>query len=203
MLGGFPRNTERAIILAKLNEYSDSVHLAICPGDYNSKGKWLLSSISAAWKLMKTVKGRTFSMVIGGEQHTLWHGFDKSIAEQTIARRTMLIHKVLKEPFIQKGLGDGAAEWRWWRDNLLDCDAEVGVVSVKTRATPELPVTVHDITKKLDGKIAIRTFATERLKNLLTVNKGAPYALEFDTLITDLVAETNELKDYDGEGGGD
>ena len=79
----------------------------------------------------------------------------------------------------------------------------MGVVFVKTRATPELPVTVHDITKKLDGKIVIRTFATERLHNLLAMNKGAPYALEFDKLITDLVAETNELKDYDGEGGGD
>ena len=41
------------------------------------------------------------------------------------------------------------------------------------------------------------------MKTLLTVNKGAPYALEFDNLITDLVAEANELRDYDGEGGGD
>ena len=40
VLGGFPRNTERAVLLAKLNEYTDSVQLAICPGDYTSKGKW-------------------------------------------------------------------------------------------------------------------------------------------------------------------
>ena len=73
---------------------------------------------------------------------------------------------------------------------------------VKTRSTPELPATVLDITKKLDGKIAIRTLATERLKNLLAVNKGGAYALEFDKLITDLVAEASELKDYDGESGG-
>ena len=46
------------------------------------------------------------------------------------------------------------------------------MVFVKTRSTPELTATVHGITKKLDGKIAICTFATDRFKNLLTVNKG-------------------------------
>ena len=147
VLGGFLRNTERSIISAKLNEHSHSMLLAICPGDYNSKRKWLLSSNSAARKLMITMKGRKFSVEIGGEQFTLWHGFDKSIAEQTLARGTMLIHKGLKEHFISKGLGESVAEWRWWKDNLLDCDSDVGVVFVKTRATPELPATVHDITK--------------------------------------------------------
>ena len=92
VLGGFPRNTERTVILAKLNEYTDSVQLAICPGDYNSKGKMLFSSNAAAWKLLKVMKGRKFSTVIGGEQVTLWHGFDKSTKEQTLARRTMLVH---------------------------------------------------------------------------------------------------------------
>ena len=63
---------------------------------------------------MKSMKGRKLS--VGGGQHTLWHGFDKSIAEQTIATPTMLIHTGPKEHFIAKGLGDGAAEWRWWKD---------------------------------------------------------------------------------------
>ena len=115
----------------------------------------------------------------------------------------MLVHEGLREHFVAKGLGEASADWRWWKENLLDCDSEVGTVFVKTRATPELPLTVHDITKRLEGKIAIRSYATERLKNLLTTNKGAQYALEFDKLITDLVAEANELKDYDGEMGGD
>jgi hypothetical protein len=33
VLGGFPRNTERSLILAKLNEYTADVQLAICPGE--------------------------------------------------------------------------------------------------------------------------------------------------------------------------
>ena len=57
----------------------------------------------------EAMKGMKSSVVVAGEQHTLWHGFDKSIAEQTRARRTMLIHKWLEEHFIAKGLGDGAA----------------------------------------------------------------------------------------------
>ena len=77
------------------------------------------------------------------------------------------------------------------------------MVFVKTRATPDAQLTVHDITKKHEGKIAVRSYATERLKNLLTVNKGPQYALEFEKFITDLVGEANELKDYDGEGGSD
>ena len=96
---------------------------------------------------MESMKGRKFTTTIAGETYTLWHGFDKSVAEQTIARRTMLIHEELKEHFVAKSLGDPAADWRWWKDNLLDCDSEVGLAYVKTRTTPELPVTTHDITK--------------------------------------------------------
>ena len=200
VLGGFPRNTERALILAKLNEYTADVQLAICPGDYNSKGKWLFASNAAAWKLLKSMKGRKFTITIGGENFTLWHGFDKSIKEQTLARRTMLVHKGIREHFVQKGLGEAAADWRWWKDNLLDADSEIGTVFVKTRATPEAALTVHDVTKKTaDGKIAIRTYATERLRNLLTVNRTAAYATEFDKLLGDLVTEANDIKDYDGE----
>ena len=67
VLGGLTRNTERAVILAKLNEYTADVQLAICPGDYNSKGKWLFASNAAAWKLLKAMKGRKFTIKIGGE----------------------------------------------------------------------------------------------------------------------------------------
>ena len=49
----------------------------------------------------------------------------------------------------------------------------------------------------------MRTFANERLKNLSSVNKGTAYALNFNKLTTDLVAEASELKDFDGEGGGE
>ena len=71
---------------------------------------------------------------------------------------------------------------------------------MKTRASPEATLTVHDVTKKtLDGNLVVRTYATERLKNLLTVNKTAAYAAEFDKLLCDLVTEANEIKDYDGE----
>ena len=203
VLGGFPRNTERATILARLNEYTDSVQLAICPGDYISKEKWLLSSNSAAWKLMKSMKGRKFSVQIAAEQITLWHGFDKSTAEQTLARRTMHALKGLKEFFVSRGLGEAVADWRWWKENLLDCDTDVGVIFVKTRATPEAQLLVHDITRKHEGKLAVRSYATERLKSLLTTSKGLQYALEFDKLISGLIGETSELKDYVGEGGGD
>ena len=82
----------------------------------------------------------------------------------------------------------------------MDADSEVGTVFVKTRAIPEVALTVHDVTKKMaDGKLAIRTNATERLKSLLTTNRSATYAAEFDKLLVDLVAEANEIKDYDGE----
>ena len=50
-----------------------------------------------------------------------------------------------------------------------------------------------------DGSIAIRTSATERLKSLLTTNRSETDAAEFDKLLVDLVAEANDIKDYDGE----
>ena len=132
------------------------------------------------------MKGRKFSTNIGGEQITLWHGFDKSTKEQTTARRTMAVHKGIREHFVSKGLGEAAADWRWWKENLLDADSEVGTVFVKTRASPEAALTVHDVTKKMaDGKLAIRTYATERLKSLLTTNRSATYAAEFDKLLVD------------------
>ena len=122
------------------------------------------------------MQGRKFSIKIGGEDFTLWHGF------------------------VNKGLGEAAADWRWWKDDLLDADSEIGTVFVKTRASPEATLTVHDVTKKTpDGNLVIRTYATERLKSLLTANKTAVYAAEFDKLLCDLVAEANEIKDYDGE----
>ena len=127
------------------------------------------------------MKGRKFSIKIGGEDFTLWHGFDKSTKEQTLARRTMHVHKGVREHFVAKGLGEAAADCRWWKDNLLDADSEVETIFVKTRASPEAALTVHDVTKKTaDGNIAIRTYATERLKSLLTTNRSATYAAEFD-----------------------
>jgi hypothetical protein len=146
------------------------------------------------------MKGRKFMIKIGGEDFMLWHGFDKSTKEQTLARRTMHVHKGVREHFVQKGLGEAAADWRWWKDNLLDADSEIGTVFVKTRASPEDTLTVHDVTKKtLDGNLVIRTCATERLKILLTVNRTAAYAADFDKLLCDSVTEANEIKDYDGE----
>ena len=125
---------------------------------------------------MKAMKGRKFSVAIGGDQVALWHGFDKSTKEQTLARRTMLVHKGIREHFVHKGLGEAAADWRWWKDNLLDADSEIGTVFVKTRASPEATLTVHDVTKKTpDGNLVIRTYATERLKSVLTANKTAVY----------------------------
>ena len=160
----------------------------------------LFASNAAAWKLLKSMKGRKFTITIGGETFTLWYGFDKSTKEQTLARRTMLVHKGIREHFVQKGLGEAAADWCWWKGNLLDADSEIGTVFVKTRATPEATLTVHDVTKKTaDGKIAIRTYATDRLRNLLTVNRTAAYAAEFEKLLGDLVTEANDIKVYDGE----
>ena len=110
----------------------------------------------------------------------------------------------MREHFVVKGIGEAAADWRWWKDNLLDADSEVCTVFVKTRASPEHALTVHDVTKKgADGKLAIRSYATERLKNLLTANRSAAYALEFDKFLSDLVTEANDLKDFDGENGGE
>ena len=114
----------------------------------------------------------------------------------------MQVHKTIKEHFIAKGLGDGASPWKWWKDNLLDCDSEVGVVLVKTRASQESPITTHDITEKgEDDKLGLRTYATERLENLLTTSKGAVYAQEFDKLLTQTVSEANELQEFVGENG--
>ena len=73
---------------------------------------------------------RKFQTTIEGESHTLWHGFDKTVAEQTVARRTMMVNKCIKEHFVAKSLGDAAADWRWWKDNLLDSDSETGVIYV-------------------------------------------------------------------------
>ena len=110
------------------------------------------------------MKGRKFSTTIGGEQITLWHGFDNSTNERTLARRTMHVHKGVREHFVVKGLGEAAADWRWWKDNLLDADSEVGTVFVKTRASPDHALTVHDVTQKMaDDKLAIRSYASERL----------------------------------------
>ena len=59
---------------------------------------------------------------------------------------------------------------------------------------------MHDVTKKTpDGNLVIRTYATERPNNLLTVNRTAAYAAEFDELLGDFVTEANEIRDYDGE----
>ena len=71
----------------------------------------------------------------------------------------------------------------------------MGVVFVKRRASQEAPTTTHDITKKTeDGKLELRTYATERLKNLLTTSKGAVYAAEFDKLVTRIANEASELQ---------
>ena len=48
VLEGFPRYTDRSLILGKLNEYASQVQLAIRPEDYNSQGRWLFGSNSAA-----------------------------------------------------------------------------------------------------------------------------------------------------------
>ena len=112
----------------------------------------------------------------------------------------MHVHRGAREHFVIKGLGEAVADWRWWKENLLDADSEVGTVFLKTRASPEAALTVHDVTKKTaEGKLVIRSYASERLKNLLTTNRSATYAAEFDKLLLDLVAEANETKDYDGE----
>ena len=107
---------------------------------------------------MKAMRGRKFQIDIGNESHTLWHGFDKAAGEQLLGRRTMLVHKTIKEHFVANGLGDIAAPWKWWKDNIHDYDNEAGVVFVKTRASQEAPLTTHDITKKTDNvKLGLRT----------------------------------------------
>ena len=66
VLGGFPRNTDREVIINKLAEHKKGVQFSICPGDYNSKGKWLFSSNAASWSLMKAMSGKKFEVGIGG-----------------------------------------------------------------------------------------------------------------------------------------
>ena len=51
--------------------------------------------------------------------------------------------------------------------------------------------------------MATRSYASERLKTLLTTNRSAAYAAAFDKLLSDLVVEANDLKDYDGENASD
>ena len=46
--------------------------------------------------------------------------------------------------------------------------------------------------RKVGGKIAIRTFATERLKGLLATSKGAVYAADFDKLVSEQRSERAE-----------
>ena len=76
------------------------------------------------------------------------------------------------------------------------------VVFVTTRASQEVPITTHDIIKRSDdGKLGLRTYATERLKTLLTTSRGELYAADFDKLLTVTCSDANELQEFGGEHG--
>ena len=84
--------------------------------------------------------GRTFQITIAGESHTIWHGFDKTVADQMVTRRSMMVRRCIKVHFVVKSLCDPAADWRWWSDNLMNCDSDfLGVIYVKTRAAADTP----------------------------------------------------------------
>ena len=112
----------------------------------------------------------------------------------------MHLHKTLKEHLVLKGDGNGVQGWKWWKTNLLDVDTEVGVVLIKTRAAPDTPVTTHDVSRKVAGnKLVLRTHVTERVKNILTVSKGAQYAQPLNKLLVDTVNEATEMADFDAD----
>ena len=201
VLGGFPRNTERQHIVDKLKEVTLGVELCLCLGDYNNKGKWLFRTNADAWAMMKAMAGRKYSITLGGESITLWHGFDKSENEQLLARRVSLCHRTLKEYFVSKRLCEASADWKWLKENLMDSDSETGVVYVKTQTGPEAPKITYDISRKDgDGKIKLRTAALDRVTTILTQSKGEQFAKDFGTAVCNAIEPANAISKFSGDG---
>ena len=83
---------------------------------------------------------------------------------------------------------------------MLDVDAEVGVVFIKTRAAPDTPITTHDVPRVVEGnKLALRTHVTDKVKNVLTASKGDEYAQVFVKLLVGTVNETNDMVEFDAD----
>jgi hypothetical protein len=202
-LGGFPRNTERAVITAKMEEIKGTVPGIVgtsVPGDYSNRGRLLFESNQKAWDMMKAMKGRKFQCQVNGQTVTLWHGFDKSKNEQLLSRRTIHVFTSLKAFFAANGMCNAMADFAWLKPNLLDLDGEVGVVYVKVAADPSHTKTTHDMTRRCEEGLQSRRVASQAVFEVIKVAKGEDIALKFVEAIECAVQEANaftEMRDQD------
>jgi acetyl-CoA carboxylase beta subunit len=168
--------------------------MVICPGEYNSKGKLLYRSNQAAWDAMKAMKGQKYTLELHGETHTLWSGFDKTVEEQLVVRRSSLTHKACKAYFVAQGMCDEGAGWPWMKLNLLDADMENGKIFVKTSTSMSGPKQTHDVTMLVaDGMLEQRPLAVARVRSTIVASKGEAAGEQFVQTLKDAIEQANEL----------
>ncbi len=151
-LGGFPRNTDRSVITAEMEEIKISVPGIVAtsvPGEYSTRGRLVFESNARAWDMMKQMRGRKFQATVNGANHILWHGFDKSPSEQMMTKRVSLVVKACKLMLTEAGVIQQGMDFDAIRKQILDADYDNGYIWLKrhevggTSSTRSVRVTVQ------------------------------------------------------------